>query len=67
MDDSNYKEVDFLNYCKTCKNKDKKENENPCDECLGTPAKIDSRKPERYEELKNGRATKVMSRAKSGM
>ena len=52
-----YKEVDFKTYCATCKHKDKKEDETPCDECLAEPANVYSRKPIKYvekEKTKNG-------------
>lgn len=42
--------VDFERYCKTCKHKDKKENESPCDECLDSPMNLQSAKPIRWEE-----------------
>lgn len=44
------KEVYFDKYCKTCKNKDVKEEDDPCHECLEEPANMDSHKPMRYEE-----------------
>lgn len=45
-----FKEVDFKTYCKTCKNKDVKETEDPCYDCLDIPARPDSHKPEKYEK-----------------
>lgn len=44
-----YKEVYFDQYCKTCKHKDKEENEDPCFDCLAEPANVYSHKPVRYE------------------
>lgn len=46
----NYKEVDFITYCATCKYKDAPETEEPCDECLHIPARCESHKPIQYEE-----------------
>lgn len=48
----NEKEVRFDIYCKTCKHKDKKKHEEPCDECLEHPVNVHSRKPVKYEEKK---------------
>lgn len=44
------KEVYFDQYCKTCKNKNLKENDSPCYECLQEPARVYSCKPDRWEE-----------------
>lgn len=44
--------VDFEKYCKTCKHKNKGEDEDPCWDCLEIPVREDSRKPEHYEEEK---------------
>lgn len=49
MEDS-YKEVYFDEYCKTCANEKKKEDEEPCDECLSEPVNLDSHKPVRWKE-----------------
>lgn len=46
----NFKEVDFITYCATCKHKDTPEVEEPCDECLHIPARRESHKPVQYEE-----------------
>lgn len=48
--DENYKEVDFNKYCKTCMHFDKMEEEEPCYECLGEPARVDSHKPLKWEK-----------------
>lgn len=55
-----YKIVDFDNYCPTCIHKDDPEidhnpkykdgKETPCYYCMSEPARIDSRKPAKYEE-----------------
>ena len=45
-----HKEVYFHNYCKKCKHWDKKESEEPCDECLEEPLNLESHKPIKFEE-----------------
>ena len=47
--DDNYKEVYFDEYCETCKYKDLKESDDPCDECLAEPARVYSHKPLMYK------------------
>lgn len=47
------KEVLFVDYCYTCKNNDKNEDEDPCNECLTTPARENSHKPLKYESAIN--------------
>ena len=47
-----FKEVYFDQYCKTCKYKKAKEDEEPCDECLTYPVNTYSHKPVNYEENK---------------
>jgi hypothetical protein len=42
--------VEFDKYCKTCKHKNSDSQEDPCDECLGSPARENSRKPINYKE-----------------
>lgn len=44
------KEVYFDKYCPKCKHSEKKEYEEPCDECLELPVMQDSHKPINYEE-----------------
>jgi hypothetical protein len=44
------KEVYFYMYCNTCKFEQLKEYEDPCHDCLNTPANINSHKPVNYEE-----------------
>lgn len=48
-----YKEVYFYEYCETCKYKDLKENEEPCEECLSEPTNLYSHKPIKYENIKD--------------
>lgn len=44
--------VDF-SYCESCKYKNTREEEDPCNDCLNSPAREDgSRKPMRYEPVK---------------
>ena len=50
MDYQSYKEVYFHEYCKTCKHKNIKNTEEPCDECLGEPTNLNSHKPVKYEK-----------------
>lgn len=42
--------VDFATYCHRCKHFDKDSTDDPCNECLGIPARQYSNKPEYYEE-----------------
>ena len=44
-----YKEVDFKTYCKTCRHCDKKETEDPCDDCLSELVNTYSHKPVFWE------------------
>ena len=52
MDEQNYKEVYFDQYCRKCKYW--KENDEglkePCNECLSEPINIDSHIPVKFEE-----------------
>ncbi len=41
--------VDF-SMCKTCKHEKEPENVDPCETCLDTPGRVDSRRPLNYEE-----------------
>ena len=50
MDQESQKEVYFHKYCETCKHKDLKEKEEPCEECLEYPTNTDSHKPVKYEQ-----------------
>lgn len=47
---NDYKEVYFDKYCKTCKHSKKKDNEEPCDECLENPTNLHSHRPVCWEE-----------------
>jgi hypothetical protein len=49
-DTNNTKFVDFLTYCETCKYKNLKESEEPCDICLEYPVNFDSHKPVKWEK-----------------
>ena len=49
--EGDYKIVDFT-WCHTCKYRKLLEHEQPCRECLSSPARVDSHKPERWEEVK---------------
>lgn len=42
--------VEYDKYCDSCKYKDTKSTEDPCDECLGSPVREASRKPINYKE-----------------
>lgn len=45
MEVSEYKEVDFHKYCKTCKYSKNKDTDEPCDECLENPVNTNSHRP----------------------
>ena len=45
---SRQKEVFFGKYCSKCLDKDKKEDEEPCETCLGAPSNTDSHRPIRF-------------------
>lgn len=53
MDDNNYKEVYFHEYCKTCEHVKVKDTEEPCNECLENPINLYSHKPVNYREQEN--------------
>lgn len=42
--------VEFEKYCPLCKNSKLAESEDPCNECLTSPANIESHKPVNFEE-----------------
>lgn len=44
------KEVYFGQYCSKCINKDKKEDEDPCYDCLSEPVNTNSHKPVYFKE-----------------
>ena len=48
-----YKEVHFHDYCVKCKYYDRKEEEDPCFDCLEEPVNLYSHKPLKFEELVN--------------
>lgn len=50
MDQQEYKEVYFHEYCKTCKYRKAADTEAPCDECLGEPTNLNTHKPVKYEK-----------------
>lgn len=50
--EDNYKEVYFDKYCKTCKHKDVKEENDPCFECLNESENLYSHKPIKWESEK---------------
>lgn len=54
MDAQDYKEVYFHLYCKRCKHKDVKDNEEPCEECLSNPINLYSHKPVKFDEVRKG-------------
>lgn len=45
--------VEFHNWCEKCKYWEKKEEEDPCFECLENPVNIDSHKPVKFEEAEH--------------
>jgi len=42
--------VEFDKYCKTCKYKDTKSFEDPCNECLDNPTNLHTKRPVCYKE-----------------
>lgn len=52
--------VDFNTYCQNCKFKDKKDNEDPCNTCLGMPTNTNSRKPHYFEQRKLTKKEKAL-------
>lgn len=48
--ENDYKEVYFHEYCQKCKHFDKKESEDPCNECLCIPANAGTHEPVYYKE-----------------
>lgn len=48
--DSEYKEVDYATYCKTCKYQDVSEVKDPCFDCLDEPVRLYSSKPAEWKE-----------------
>ena len=52
MEDEQYKEVHYHEYCKTCKHREVSNEDTPCDECLSEPINLYSHKPIKWEENK---------------
>lgn len=50
MENYGYKEVWFNKYCDRCIYCSKKEDEEPCDECLSISVNLYSHKPVKFEE-----------------
>lgn len=50
METEGYKEVYYHEYCKKCKHEQKKDHEEPCNECLDNPVNLYSHKPVKFEE-----------------
>lgn len=55
MQPNEYKEVNYAEYCKTCKFYEKSEKDDPCFECLTSNINLYSHKPVNYEEDKTRR------------
>ena len=47
---SRYKIVYYERYCNKCAHEKKKEEEDPCRECLNTPANEDSHRPVKFKK-----------------
>ena len=50
LEEPNYQEVRFDNFCKTCRYKDLPESESPCFECLEEPMRYYSDTPVKWME-----------------
>lgn len=50
INDEDYMEVYFHEYCKTCKHEKTPEVEDPCNECLEYPMNLYSHKPIHWKE-----------------
>ena len=46
-----YKLVEFDKYCPTCEHWKDDFTKDPCDMCIAIPARIDSHRPEFYEQV----------------
>lgn len=55
---NDYKEVYFENYCNKCAHEKKKENEEPCDECLSHGVNLHSHKPVKFTQAYGGNRKK---------
>lgn len=49
--EGDFKIIEFGFWCKKCKHRRKKEQDEPCASCLEVPARADSRKPEKFEDV----------------
>jgi len=52
MQPSEQKEVYFDLYCDMCEHRDKKDTDEPCDDCLAEPVNLNSHKPVKFKEKK---------------
>lgn len=52
MEDEQYKEVYFHEYCETCAHREVKDVDEPCNECLENPINLYSHKPVNWKEDK---------------
>lgn len=52
MNNADYKNVNFHEYCWRCEHYDKDENQSPCFECLEDPVNSHSKEPINFEERK---------------
>ena len=48
--------VEFEKYCDKCVNDKSSASSEPCNTCLGIPAREDSRKPVKFQEKEKGNA-----------
>lgn len=55
MSELYFKHVEFGKWCGSCKYSDQPESEPPCDECLDTPAREGSHRPEKWTPMKGGK------------
>ena len=50
MNDNDYKEVYFHEFCPSCKHEKVKDTDEPCNECLDNPINLFSHRPVKWEE-----------------
>lgn len=55
MDHQAYKEVYFHKYCTSCRHKDVKNTDKPCDGCLSEPINWNTHRPVKYEKKETKR------------
>ena len=55
MDEQNYKEVYFDQYCKKCKHEKLDSDKSPCCECLDESLNWNSHRPVKYEKKESTR------------